>query len=84
MSENTDRARIDDVAPGDFVAVDRGSGEQPQKVVHKDFDAATGRVLVTFETDNGETFDVDYAAGSQVSRTLEAKWESDQSPTPPT
>lgn len=38
--------------------------------------------LVTLESDRGETFQLDLAAGTTVERSLEAKWESAQSPTP--
>ena len=74
--------RIEDVSPGDIVAVDRGSGEQPYKVVFKD--AANAGYVVTFEDDDGETFQLELAAGTTVRRSLESKWESPQSPTPHT
>jgi hypothetical protein len=79
MSEVSGQDRIDDVAPGDIIAVDRGSGEQPYKVVFKE--PADGRFVVTLEGD-GETFELDLPAGATVKRSLESKWESPQSPTP--
>ncbi|MCV7103304.1 hypothetical protein [Mycobacterium palustre] len=79
MPEPSGHDRIDDVSPGDIVAVDRGSGEQPYKVVFKDF--TDGRFLVTLEG-HGETFQLELAPGAAVSRTLGSKWESTQSPTP--
>jgi hypothetical protein len=74
--------RIDDVAPGDIIGVDRGSGDQPYKVVHKQTDDSG--FIVTFEDDDGETFQQTIAAGTKVTRALESKWESTQSPTPHT
>lgn len=67
---------IDDVAPGDLITVDG----QPCKVVHKE--AVEGGYLVTFEASDAQTFDVRYPAGTRVTRSLETKWESGQSPTP--
>jgi len=80
MSETSGTDRIEDVAPGDIIAVDRGSGEQPYKVVFKD-SADTGHI-VTFEDDDGETFQLQLAVGTTVHRSLQSKWESPQSPTP--
>ena len=71
-------ARIDDVAPGDIIALD--SGEQVYKLVHKE--PTESGFLITFEGDDGETFDLELAAGTTVKRSLESKWESSQSPTP--
>ncbi|WP_310768923.1 hypothetical protein [Mycobacterium sp. Z3061] len=79
MAEISGKDRIDDVAPGDVIAVDRGSGEKPYKVVFKD--ATDSGYVVTLEGDNGETFQIDLAAGTAVTRSLESKWESAQSPT---
>ncbi len=79
MTEVSENDRIDDVAPGDIITVDRGAGEQPYKVVFKDF--TDGRYLVTLEGD-GETFQLDLAPGTTVRRSLASKWESAQSPTP--
>lgn len=73
----TDTARIEDVAPGDLVAVDRGCGEQPYKVVFKD--ATDDGHVVTYEADDGETFQLSYPSGTVVTRSLQAKWESGQS-----
>ena len=78
MTDTT--ARIDEVAPGDVIALDRGSGEQAYKVVHTD--TTESGFLITVEADDGETFDVEFAAGAAVKRSLESKWESSQSPTP--
>lgn len=80
MSKVSGNELIDDVAPGDIISVDRGSGEQPYKVVFKD--SSDAGYLITFETNRGETFQLELAAGTRVTRSLEAKWESAQSPTP--
>jgi hypothetical protein len=48
-------------------------------VVFKDF--TDGRFVVTLEG-AGETFQLDLAPGTPVKRSLAAKWESAQSPTP--
>jgi hypothetical protein len=82
MAEAGNKDRIDDISPGDIVAVDRGSGEQPYKVVFKD--PAEAGYVVTFEDDDGDTFQLELAAGTTVRRSLESKWESPQSPTPHT
>ncbi|OBK31208.1 hypothetical protein A5659_26420 [Mycobacterium sp. 1165196.3] len=79
MSKVSGNDLIDDVTPGDIIAVDRGSGEQPYKVVFKD--SSDAGFLVTFEADGGETFQLELPAGTRVTRSLEAKWESAQSPT---
>ncbi|ORV91906.1 oxidoreductase [Mycobacterium interjectum] len=79
MTEVSTNGRIDDVAAGDIITVDRGAGEQPYKVVFKDF--TDGRFVVTLE-DGGETFQLDMASGTPVRRSLASKWESAQSPTP--
>lgn len=79
MSEPSDDGRIDAVAPGDIVALDRGAGELVYKVVHKE-ESESG-YLVTFEGD-GETFQLELPADAPVKRSLESKWESAQSPTP--
>ncbi|MGD1171454.1 hypothetical protein ACKUVQ_21800 [Mycobacterium seoulense] len=80
MSKVSGNDLIDDVTPGDIIAVDRGSGERPYKVVFKD--ATEGGYVVTFQDDDGETFQLDLAAGTTVMRSLGSKWESAQSPTP--
>ena len=82
MSEVSGNDRIEDVSPGDIVAVDRGSGEQPSKVVFKD--PTDAGYLITFEDDDGETFQLEFAADTTVTTSLESKWESGQSPTPHT
>lgn len=79
MSNVTD-SPIEEVAPGDLITVDRGDGSQPYKVVHKN--DGDDSYLITFEGADGETFDQKFAAGTTVTRSLESKWESDQSPTP--
>jgi hypothetical protein len=73
--------RIDDVAPGDILLVDRhGQGEKSYKVVH--LQPSDGGFLVTLEDDDdAETFDVDLVAGTPVKRLMESKWESADSPT---
>ena len=71
MSEQTSNDHIEDVSPGDVVLLDRGDGaERSYRVVHKT-PSETGQ-LITLETDDGETFDVDMAAGTVVVRTLDA------------
>ena len=83
---NISRDRIDDVAPGDIIAVDRGTGAaQPSKVVFKDTEDTAGDATVytvTFEADDGETFQQQIPAGTVVTHAMESKWESGQSPTP--
>jgi hypothetical protein len=77
--------RIDDVAPGDVVTLDPGTGdERTAKVVFVESDrpGSDDGFVVTFETDDGETFQRTVPAGTVVRRELESKWESDQSPTP--
>lgn len=78
MSESNAGARIDEVAPGDVITL--GTGEPVCKVVYRE-DTDSG-VLVTFEGDDGETFQRELPADTPVTRTLESKWESSQSPTP--
>jgi hypothetical protein len=78
MSEVSGQDRIDDVSPGDIIAVLRKSVERPYKVVFKDF--TDGRFVVTLEG-HGETFQLELAPGTTVSRSLGSKWESTQSPT---
>jgi hypothetical protein len=80
MEHATDNDRIDDVAPGDVITLERGAGDGPYRVVHKD--STDAGFLITLEPDSGETFDVELPAGTTVTRTLESKWESPQSPTP--
>jgi hypothetical protein len=80
MAESSVDGRIDAVAPGDLVALDRGDGEYAYKVVHKE--EADSGYLITFEGDDGETFQLQVPTGAPVKRSLESKWESAQSPTP--
>lgn len=77
---NVTESPIEEVAPGDLITVDRGSGAQTYKVVHKNDGADS--YLVTLEGAEGETFDQEFRAGTTVTRSLESKWESAQSPTP--
>jgi hypothetical protein len=80
MAESSVDGLIDAVAPGDIVALDRDGVERAYKVVHKE--EADSGYLITFEGDDGETFQLQLAAGVPVKRSLESKWESAQSPTP--
>lgn len=80
MSNISSNDLIDDVAPGDLIAVDRDGVSQPCKVVHKE--TVDDGYLITFESPDAQTFDVRYPAGTRITRSLEAKWESGQSPTP--
>jgi hypothetical protein len=80
MSEPANNDPIEDVSPGDIIAVDRGAGVRPYKVVFKD--STDSGYIVTLEDDDGETFQVDLAVGTTVQRSLESKWESSRSPTP--
>ncbi|MBU8808331.1 hypothetical protein KL953_05445 [Mycolicibacterium goodii] len=80
MSDNNVSARIGDVAPGDVITL--GTGEPVCKVVHRE-EIESG-LLITFEGDDGETFQRELPADTPVTRTLESKWESSQSPTPHT
>ena len=80
MSDISGSDPIEDVAAGDIIGVDRGCGERPYKVVFKD--STDDGYVVTLE-DDGETFQVDLSANTVVNRSLESKWESAQSPTPP-
>jgi hypothetical protein len=83
MADKSSNDRIDDVAPGDIIAVDRGSGTtQPHKVVHKQYGEDPTTYVVTFEKGDGETFQQEFPAGTSVTRSPDAKWESQQSPTP--
>ncbi|MCG5433266.1 hypothetical protein LV457_13355 [Mycobacterium sp. MYCO198283] len=81
MSNITGDDRIEDVAPGDMISVDRGDGERFYKVVHVHADNGDddNSFLVTFDDDDGETFELRYVRGTGVIRALEAKWESEQS-----
>ncbi|BBX61695.1 hypothetical protein MSAS_08690 [Mycobacterium saskatchewanense] len=76
MSKATGNDRIDDVSPGDIITV----GERSGRVVF--VDSTDGGYTVTIEADRGETFQLDLPAGTTVTRSLESKWESSQSPTP--
>ena len=79
---NISSDKIDDVAPGDIVSVAHDSGEsEPSKVVFKDLDVHAGIYTVTFEDDDGETFQREIPAGTVVTHAMESKWESGESPT---
>lgn len=78
MSQSNVDSRIDEVAPGDIVTL--GTGEPARKVVHKE--PIDSGFLITFEGDDGETFQREVAGDAPVKRSLESKWESTQSPTP--
>lgn len=80
MSDVSGNDRIDDVAAGDIIVLDRGSGERSYKVVF--LDATDGGYVVTLQDDGGETFQVDLAAATVVHTVSQSKWESAQSPTP--
>jgi hypothetical protein len=80
MAESSVDGLIDAVAPGDIVALDHGGVERAYKVVHKE--EADSGYLITFEGDDGETFQLQVPTGAPVKRSLESKWESAQSPTP--
>lgn len=81
MSEANGEDVIDDVAAGDVITLHQSDAVQrPLRVVHVD-ETDTG-YLVTLEGDGGETFDANVPAGTRVTRALESKWESPQSPTP--
>lgn len=79
MSAVSGNDRIDDVSPGDIITLDGGAGERPYKLVFKD--TTDAGYLLTLEGDGGETRQVELAAGTEVKRSLESKWESAQSPT---
>ena len=78
MADTPTDGIIDDVAPGDIVSLADRAGAH--KVVHKE--EVKAGYLVTFEADDGETFQLELAAGTPAQRALESKWESTQSPTP--
>lgn len=78
MAKSPTEGIIDDVAAGDIVALQDRAGAY--KVVHKE--PVDAGFLVTFEGDDGETFQLELAAGTPARRSLESKWESAQSPTP--
>lgn len=80
MSDSVVNGPIDDVAPGDVIALDRGTGAREYKVVHKE--SVDHGFSITVEGDDGTTSQLELPAGTQVVRTLESKWESAQSPTP--
>ena len=78
MADSTTDRIIDDVAEGDIVSLPDRTGAY--KVVHRE--SGDAAILVTFEGDDGETFQLQLPAGTPVRRSLESKWESAQSPTP--
>ena len=80
---NISNGRIDDVAPGDLITVENGSEQtQAAKVVFKDFDDQTAVFTITFEGEDGETFQRDVPAGTVVTHAMQSKWDSGESPTP--
>ncbi|OBF11331.1 hypothetical protein [Mycobacterium sp. ACS4331] len=80
MSDSPANDIIDDVAPGDIVVIPRAADRVALKVVHKE--STDSGFVITLEEDGGATFQLDLAAGTPVERSLESKWESEQSPTP--
>ncbi|CAN5398180.1 hypothetical protein BH11ACT6_BH11ACT6_07740 [soil metagenome] len=80
MAETFDEVPIEQVAEGDIVDTD---GKSAKVVFKAPATAADGSesLVVTYELDDGETFDTEYAIGTVVSRFPESKWESTQSPT---
>lgn len=77
MSQPNADSRINEVAPGDIITL--GAGEPAGKVVHKE--PTESGFLITFEGEEGETFQREVAGDAPVKRSLESKWESTQSPT---
>lgn len=88
MTAQPDGDRLDSVAPGDLISLPLPDEPAPQdrlyKVVHIDPNGAAsdGALVLTLEADAGQTFDVELPGHTRVTRTLESKWESPQSPTP--
>lgn len=80
MTESVVNGPIDDVAPGDVITLDRGTGARTYKVVHKE--SVDNGFVITVEGDGGATSTLELPTGTLVARTLESKWESTQSPTP--
>lgn len=88
MTAQSDTDRLDNVAPGDVITLapphaPDGASRQ-YKVVHTDArDDPSGKtLLVTLEGDAGQMFELELPGDTLVTRTLESKWESPQSPTP--
>jgi len=87
MTAQSGTDRIDNVAPGDLISLAAPDapqdGTREYKVVFTESrDDATGTtVIVTLEGDDGQTCDMELPADTVVTRTLESKWESPQSPT---
>ena len=91
MADQSERDRLGNVAEGDVITLRESDGPGAvtgqYKVVHKDLNespesAATATIIVTLEADDGETLDLELPADTVVNRSLAAKWESAQSPTP--
>ncbi|VEG58536.1 oxidoreductase, FAD-linked [Mycolicibacterium aurum] len=88
MTAQSDTDRLDNVAPGDVISLtppNAPDGDAQQyKVVHTDTrdDPAGTTMIVTVESDDGQMRDLELPADTLVTRTLESKWESPQSPTP--
>ena len=72
MTDVSGNELIDDVTPGDIIAIACGAREQLCKVVFKDL--TDDRYLVTLEGDGGEPFQLDMASGTTVKRSLASKW----------
>lgn len=87
MTAQSDTDRLDNIAPGDIISLSpphAPNGEHQYKVVHTDVrDDSSGKtMIVTIEGDDGQMRDLELPADTIVTRTLESKWESPQSPTP--
>ncbi|MGP4056750.1 hypothetical protein ACTWP6_18330 [Mycobacterium sp. 4D054] len=88
MTAQPDGDRLDSVAPGDLISLPLPDAPDAQdrqyKVVHIDPNGASSDegLLLTLEADDGQTFDVELPGHTRVTRALESKWESPQSPTP--
>jgi hypothetical protein len=87
MTTQSDTDRLDNIAPGDIISLrppHTPEGEHQYKVVHTDVgdDPSHKTMVVTIEGDDGQMRDLELPADTIVTRTLESKWESPQSPTP--
>jgi hypothetical protein len=88
MTAQSDTDRLDNVAPGDLIRLTPRhapeNASRQYKVVHTDSrdDPDGTTMVVTLEGDDGEMCDVELPGDTMVTRTLESKWESPQSPTP--
>ncbi|PRC43675.1 hypothetical protein C6A85_000000104115 [Mycobacterium sp. ITM-2017-0098] len=88
MTAQSDTDRLDNIAPGDLISLTLPNAPERSasqyKVVHTDSrdDPSGTTMIVTLEGDDGEMCDVELPGDTVVTRTLESKWESPQSPTP--